>query len=64
MTRQIQHILSKMLLHITWKTHADGALNFIVKDKKLLKVSGSHVPWKSVNISEAVLDKYVITIGH
>jgi len=37
-------------------------LNFIVKG--LLKVTGSHVYWKSGNISETMLDRDVVTIGH
>jgi len=36
-------------------------LNFIVKGKRLLKVRGSHVHYKSGNISETVLDKDVVT---
>jgi len=39
-------------------------LNFIVKGEGLLKVTGSHVHWKSGNISETVLDRYVVTTGH
>ena len=35
-------------------------LNFIVKAEGLLKVTGSHVHWKSGNISETD----VVTTGH
>jgi len=38
-------------------------LNFTVKDG-LLKVTGSHVHWKSGHISETVLDRDVVTTGH
>jgi len=39
-------------------------LNFIVKGEGLLKVTGSHIHWKSGNISEMVLNKDVVTTGH
>jgi len=39
-------------------------LKFIVKGEGLLKVTGSHVHWKSGNISEMVLDRDVVTTGH
>jgi len=45
-----------MCLHINWKALAACDLNFIVKHEGLLKVTGSHVHWKSGNISETVLD--------
>jgi len=38
-------------------------LNF-VKNEGLLKVTGSHIHWKSGNISEMALDKDAATIGH
>jgi len=38
-------------------------LNFIVKDEGLIKVTGSHVHWKSDNMSEKVLDRDV-TASH
>jgi len=37
--------------------------NFIVIDKGLLKVTGSHVHWKNGNISLTVLDRDVVTAG-
>ena len=39
-------------------------LYFIVKGEGLLKVTGSHVHWKSGNILETVLDRVVVTTGH
>ena len=41
-------------------------LNFIVKGEGLLKVTGSHVRWKSGYIleSEMVLARDVVTSGH
>ena len=36
-------------------------LNFIVKDEGLLKVTVSHVYWKSGNISKTVLDRDIRT---
>jgi len=38
-------------------------LNFIVKVEGLLKVTGSHVHWKSGNIAETVHDRDVVTTG-
>jgi len=38
-------------------------LNFIVKGEGLLKVTGSHVHWKSGNISDTVLNRVVVTTG-
>jgi len=46
-----------MCLHTNWKAHVACDLNFIVKGERLLKVTGSHVHWKSDNISETVLDR-------
>jgi len=46
------------------KVHTAYDLNFIVKGYGLLKVTGSHVHWKSGNISEKVLDRVVVTTGH
>jgi len=41
-------------------------VNFIVKGEELLKVTGSHVHWKSGRpiISETVLSGNVTTCGH
>ena len=50
-------------LHINWKVHAAYYLNFIVKSKGLLEVTGSHIRWKSGNILETVLDRDVVTTG-
>jgi len=33
----------------------------MIKDEGLLKVTGSHLHWKSDNISEMVLDRDVVT---
>jgi len=46
------------------KVHVACDLNFTVKREGLLKVTGSHVHWKSSNISGTVLDRDVITTGH
>jgi len=39
-------------------------VNIIVKGEGLLKVTGSHIHWKNDNISETVLDRYVVTLGY
>jgi len=44
--------------------HTARDLNFIVKGEGLLKVTGSHVHWKSGNISEMVIYRDVLTTGH
>ena len=49
--------------HINWKAHTACDLNFIVTGEGLLKVTGSHVHWKSGNTSKTVLDKDVVTTG-
>jgi len=38
-------------------------LNIIVEVEGLLKVTGSHIHWKSDNILEIVLDTDVVTTG-
>jgi len=38
--------------------------NFTVNDDGLLKVTSSHVHWKSGNILEMVLDRDVVATGH
>jgi len=54
---------SVFILYINWKVHPACDLSFIVKGGGLLKVTGSHVHWKSGNISETVLDRDVVTAG-
>jgi len=41
-------------------------LNFTVKGEGILKVTSSHIHWKSDNISETetVLDRDVVITGH
>jgi len=39
-------------------------LNIIVKGEGLLKVTGSHIHWKSDNILETMLDRDAVTNGH
>jgi len=39
-------------------------LKFIIKSEGFLKVTDSHVHWKSGNISETVPDRDVVTRGH
>jgi len=48
--------------HINWKMRMAYSLNFIVKGEGLLKVTGSHVHWKS-DMSEIAVDRDVTT-GH
>jgi len=36
-------------------------MNFIIKGEGLLKITGSHLHWKSDNISEMVLDRDAVT---
>jgi len=51
-------------LRINWNVHPACDLNVIVRGEGLLKVNGSHVHWKSGNISDTVLVKDVVTAGH
>jgi len=51
-------------LHINWKGHAAGDLNIIVKGERHFNVTGSHVHWKTDNISEMVLDRDVVLTDH
>jgi len=44
--------------------HTVCYLNFIVKGEGLLKVTCSHVHWKSDNISETVLHRDVVTTDY
>jgi len=39
-------------------------LSFIVKNEGVLKVTGSHVYFKSSSISKMVLDRVIVTISH
>ena len=39
-------------------------LSFIVKEEGFLKVTGSHVHWKSGSISKTVLERDVVIPGH
>ena len=55
---------NSVCLHINWNAHMACDLNIIVKGEGLLRVTGSHVRWKSGNISETVLDGDVVTTGH
>jgi len=57
-------VLTTVCLHIFWKAHVACDLNFIVKGEGLLKVTGSHIHWKSGNILETVIDRDVVTTGH
>jgi len=53
-TREIQHILTTACLHINCKAHVACDLDFVVKGEGLLSsegFTGSHVQWKSDNIS-------------
>jgi len=44
--------------------HTACDLNFIVKGVRLLKVTSSHVHWKSSNILAVVLDRDVVITSH
>jgi len=48
--------LSVFSLHVNWKVHAACDLKVIVKGEGLLRITGSHIHWKSDNISETVLE--------
>jgi len=48
---------------MTWKERVYCDLIIIVKGEGL-KVTGSHLPWKSDNILEMVLDRDVVTTNH
>jgi len=39
-------------------------LNFIFKTEGVLKVTSSHIHFKSGNISETVQDRHIVTTGH
>jgi len=56
--------LTTVCLRINWKLHAACDLSCIVKGEGLLKVTGSHVYWKSGNISVMVLNRNLVTTGH
>jgi len=56
LTQEIWRVVTTVCFHINWKAHVSCDLNFIVKGEGLLKVTGSHVHWKSSNISETVLE--------
>jgi len=58
--------LTTVGLYINRNAHIACDINFIVKGEGLLKVTGSHVHvhCTSDTISEAVLDRDVVTIGH
>jgi len=47
-----------------WESTCSCDLNIIVKCEGLLKVTGSHIHWKSDNTSEMMLDKDVVTTGY
>jgi len=51
-------------LLINWKVHAACDLNFLIKGEALFKVTGSHIHWKTINISGMVLDRDVVTTVH
>ena len=55
---------NSVCLHINWKAHVACDSNFIVKGEELLKVTGSHLHWKSGNISEMMLDRDVVTCNN
>jgi len=44
--------------------HAACDLNIIVIGEGLLKVTESHVHWKSDNILETMLDRDIVATGH
>jgi len=48
-------------LHKYLKVHVACDINFIVKGEGLLRVTGSHILWKSGTISETVLDRDDVT---
>ena len=56
---EIQHVLTTMCLHINWKVHTACNLNFVVNGEGLLKVTDSHVHWKSGNMLEMVQETYL-----
>jgi len=51
-------------LQINWKARVACDLKFIVKSEGLFKVTGSHVHWRSGNISETVFERDVVKTGH
>jgi len=55
--------INSMCLHINRKVHVACDLKITVKGG-LFRVTGSHIHWKSDNISETVLDGDVVTTGH
>jgi len=48
---------NSVCLYINWKVRVACDFNIIFKGEGLLKVTGSHVHWKSDNISEMVLGR-------
>jgi len=45
-------------LHLNGKVQAACDLNFIVKGEGLLKVTSSHIHWRSGDIPETVLEVF------
>jgi len=47
--------------HVNQKAHIACSFNYLLENKRLLKVTASHVNYKCGNISETVPDSVVIT---
>jgi len=53
-----------MFTHKYYKVHMACKNKLYVKSKGVLKVTGSHVHFRSSSISEMVVDRDVVTTGH
>ena len=53
--------LTTIYLHVNFKVHVVRNLSFVVKNEEVLKVTGSHVHFKSDSVLKTVLDKDVET---
>jgi len=52
------------MLHIYYKAYVASNLSFVVKNEVVLKVTGSHVHFKSGSVLNTVLDKDFETTVH
>jgi len=55
-TREIQHVLSTICLHMNQKVHVACNFNYLFEKERLLKVTASHVDCTCGNISETAPD--------
>jgi len=62
--REMQHVFPTVCVHMSPKAHVTCNFNYVVETEGLLKVTGSHVHCKCVNIFETVQDRDVVATDH